>query len=639
MIFTPVDFRISVMLKSFLFCLLTVAPVCALTAQSHVSVPVGDHIYQILDLAVQRGLCRPLPASKPHTRAAVLSAINEALGAESSGRGRLNPAEKLILENEREKYTPKKEGLYPALGRYFASGTLLKKNIKINAEAGLKIDAEFSQAVNAKPETAYSWGETLWVSAYLKGGIGNHFSYDAAVSGGILRARRKQEGFYHTYYDGFITYGEFIDRELPAYGEPEAYFPFTYKKAWDSSVFFFDELNSSGYQTFPERPAGAYAINWDVAAGFLDCALTFRFGRLRREWAAMSPGSSLVFNGSARPFLAVEGQFQPLSWFSISSLTGELEYFNQDGLKISSWSSQNAFSITMLEFNIKNFLHIDFGDAVVWPKRFELGYPFPLLSSFFYQNNIGDFDNLAMFFNIKGNIPGIASAWVSFFCDELEIQPAMGILDRTMFAFQAGTTVHIPPLPFSSIKLSYTKIEPYCYTHNRNFAPWHNDLGGERPMETAYTNNGVGIGYYLPPNSDELLLRFETMAGRSSKIHFQYQMIRHGADFGPNAVDGSSYLSELDPDGRDEKDVLKKYFLHDGAYQWFHILKAGAEHTLGKLAATVYGEAGIVFSYFTNIDGQANQGAPSPYHTVDEAPYSRSTAIVLTLGVKLFPDL
>jgi hypothetical protein len=627
------------MRKFFLVFPLMIAPVYALLSQSHVSVPIEDHVYQILDLAVGRGICRPLPGSKPYTRAFIFSAINEILNAEGAGRGRLNAAERSILENEREKYAGKKDGLDPARGRYFSDGTLFKKNIKINAEAGLKMDTEFSQAATVDSGTEYHWGGSLWISAYLKGDIGDNFSYDTTVSGGLLRAQRKMEGYYHTYYEGFKSHGEYIDRTLPAYSEPLAYFPFTYKKKWDSSVFFFDELNSSGYQTFPEKLAGAYAINGAVAAAFIDNTLVFRFGRLDREWAAMSPGSSLVFNGNARPFLAVEGQFQPVSWFNISSLTGELEYFNQEGIKVSSWSSQNAFSITMLEFNIKNFLHIDFGDAVVWPKRFELGYPFPMLSSFFYQNNTGDFDNLAMFFDVKGNVPGIMSAWVSFYCDEMELQPAMGILDRTMFAFQAGTTVNILPLPFSFIKLTFTKIEPYCYTHNRNFVPWYNNRDDTRPMETAYMNNGVGIGYYLPPNSDELLLRFETMAGRSSNIHFQYQMIRHGADFGPNAVDGSAYFSELDPDGRDEKKELKKYFLRDGAYQWFHILKAGAEHTLKKFSAKVYGEAGVVFSYFTDIDGKANQGEPSSYHIVDEAPYSKSTSVILTLGIKLFPDL
>jgi hypothetical protein len=207
-----------------------------------------------------------------------------------------------------------------------------------------------------------------------------------------------------------------------------------------------------------------------------------------------------------------------------------------------------------------------------------------------------------------------------------------------MFAFQAGTTVAVLPLPFAFIKLTYTKIEPYCYTHNRNFNPWYNDDNGSRPMETAYTNNGVGIGYYLPPNSDELLLRFETMTRSGAAAHFQYQMIRRGADFGPSAVDGSSYSAELDPEGRDDKPVLKKHFLRDGAYQWFHILKTGAEYTLKKLPLTLYAETGVVFSYFTNIDGPANQGDSSQYHIIDEAPYIQSTNFILTLGIKLFPD-
>jgi hypothetical protein len=68
------------------------------------------------------------------------------------------------------------------------------------------------------------------------------------------------------------------------------------------------------------------------------------------------------------------------------------------------------------------------------------------------------------------------------------------------------------------------------------------------------------------------------------------------------------------------------------------MLKAGAEHTLGKLPAKIYGEAGVVFSYFTNIDGPANQGESLPYHIIDEAPYSKSTRLILTLGVKLYPD-
>jgi hypothetical protein len=624
------------MMKRFILVFyMLAAPFGAVYSQNYTSVPVGDGIYHILNLAVQRELCARLPGSKPYTRAVVLSTIDEILGADG-GRGALSEAERDILINERRKYEPKARGLDLARGSYFYDGKLFRSDARFTAEAGATFDAEAAQAVREEGEAGYEWGGSLWALAYLRGDIGKHFSYGLSASGGILRVKRDIAGQYHTYYAGFKDdpQSQYVDREITSYGQPAAYFPFTYKKRWDSSVFFFDELNAGGYKMFPDNPAGAYAFGGEIAASFLNDTLFFRAGRLEREWGAMSDGGSLVFNGSARPFLALEAQFQPLSWFRVSTLTGELEYFNEAGIKESAWTSQNAFSITMVEFNINDFLYIDFGDAAVWPKRFELGYPLPVVNSFFYQNNIGDFDNLSMFLNIKGIVPGVMSLWVSFYSDEMELNSDMLLLDRTMVAFQAGTVISILPLPFASVKLTYTKIEPYCYTHNRNFVPGYNGS----LMETAYTNNGVGIGYYLPPNSDEILFRFETMVKDASKFHFQYQLIRHGADFGPSAVDGSSYQSELDPVGRNEKPELKKYFLHDGAYQWFHVIKAGAEHTLNGLPVKLYGEAGVVFSYFTNIDGKANSGSPSSYSIVNEAPYTQTTDIIVTLGVKIFPD-
>jgi hypothetical protein len=115
-------------------------------------------------------------------------------------------------------------------------------------------------------------------------------------------------------------------------------------------------------------------------------------------------------------------------------------------------------------------------------------------------------------------------------------------------------------------------------------------------------------------------------------------MIRHGADYGSKAVDGSSLLSELDPDGRSEKNELKKFFLKDGAYQWLHIVKAGGEYAFEKLAlpVTVFGEAGVIFSYYTDISGTANSGNPSGYSIIDTAEYPTSKYFIVTLGFRLF---
>jgi hypothetical protein len=346
-----------------------------------------------------------------------------------------------------------------------------------------------------------------------------------------------------------------------------------------------------------------------------------RFGRMRREWGAMAEGSSLSFNRYAQPFLAVEATFNPVSWFAFSSLTGILEYYNSEGSG-SAWNFQNAFSIEQLEFNYKNYLHIDIGSTVVWPKRFELGYIFPINNNFLYQYNIGDYDNMGLFFNIRGQYPGIGALWFSVFADELEVDSISRLfeLDRHMFAFQGGLKVVFPWLPFASIRLSYTKIEPYTYTHTRGYAPWLAKDSGN-PFETSYTNNGVGIGYYLPPNSDEILFRIETMPVPGTGVHVQYQMIRHGANHGGNSVDGSDYRSELDPD----RGSITKHFLHDGAYQWIHVVKAGANHSFADFPLELFGEAGVVYSSYTG------------FKSGNAANYPNSFGIIVTVGFRLFP--
>jgi hypothetical protein len=88
---------------------------------------------------------------------------------------------------------------------------------------------------------------------------------------------------------------------------------------------------------------------------------------------------------------------------------------------------------------------------------------------------------------------------------------------------------------------------------------------------------------------------------------------------------------------RGEKDVSRKYFLFDGAYQWSHIVKAGVEKKFARLPLALYGEAGLVLSLFTNIDGPANNGKASSYHAVDEDPYLRSVNFIVKFGVKIFP--
>ncbi|MDR3284123.1 MAG: hypothetical protein LBS97_02965 [Treponema sp.] len=616
----------------------------SLSAQTHVSVPVDSSVYYILEQAQMRGLCAPLPGAKPYSQAAVRAAIDEILAADDSRRfGKLSLKEREFLQNIRKSYEKPEEGLDLLRGAYYYDETLGKNSTHISADMGFKMDVSFSEGMGITANT-FDWGFEFWPFVYFNGDIGDHFSFGVNIYGGILRSPRDVVGTYNTYYEPTQEYpgvndGAHKNTLISTYSQPLSYFPYAYKKHWDGFVWNYKEISNSGQLAWPEGICIGYSMLPELGGSFLDGHLTYRAGRLRREWGGMSEGSSLVFNQTAQPFVALETTASLFPWFSFSSLTGVLEYYNENGITTSAETSQNAYSIGMVEVNYKNYAHVDFGSTVVWAKRFELGYLFPLVDNFLYQNNIGDFDNMAYFLNMKGQYPGIGNLWLSFFLDEINPEKNIFELDRSMFAYQAGTVVRFPWLSFGSFKLSYTKIEPYCYTHTKGYLPWYGGEKGGLAMETSYTNNGESIGSYLPPNSDELLLRFETVPGPQTGLHFQYQMIRHGADYGPRAVDGSSLLSELDPSGRSEKPVLRKYFLKDGAYQWMHIFKIGAEHALPKVPVRFFGEFGVVISYFTDIDQSilVNSGSPSSYSITDNPLYPKSTRVIATVGIRLFP--
>ncbi|GHV62168.1 hypothetical protein AGMMS49587_08230 [Spirochaetia bacterium] len=626
----------------------------SLPAQSNVSVPLTNEIYYVLEIAQMKGLLLPLPKVKPYSKKQILEAIDAIFEADTGGK--LSVLERNILNREARTYRREEErGLNWRTGTYnfkfSRSARRSGREIPFAGDIGVGAQMGFSGGLFANGEKPVGGTDNMF-SVYTTGDIGEHFSYGFTFLGHLTLARRTEyTDAYPNYYDGFPGGDEdsgYIFRKVTTYGQPLAYFPYTYEKYWDGAVFYPSDLSAeSAFRQWPQKFAMAPMLLGELSGGFFNDMITWRFGRLRHEWGAMSEGRSLIFNGAAQPFMAIEATFNPVYWFSFSALTGSLEYFkNQDSIKKAAWAEQNNFSIEILEFNIKNRFHFDVGSTAVWPKRFDLGYIFPIKNNFLYQDTLGDFDNMSFFLDMAYQYPGYGKAWVSLFVDEISLGEALKHpsslfeLDRMMYVAQVGIKAIIPKLPFSSITLNYTKVEPYAYTHNRVFVPWYNNTydGDPVPMEQAYTNNGESIGYYLPPNSDELLIRFDTMPALNTLAFFQYQMIRHGADHGPHSVDGSSFLSELDPDGRSSNPVLRKFFLRDGAYQWQHIFMIGAEHTFAKwrIPLRVFAKTGVVYSFYTDINGPANSGSASDYKVIDTPSYPKSTEFILTLGVRIY---
>jgi hypothetical protein len=508
-------------------------------------------------------------------------------------------------------------------GRYIAERET-SGGEKITAEIGVTSEFSASGAYyieNNKLNGAFE----EWLGVYVRGYLGAALSYGFELGVAPLYVNYPFLGYYQTNVDDDAN-------KVPVYGMPPAYFPYAYKGRWDGFVFNTNNLQASGPSGLPEDIAFGFSMLCEISGSAVQDIVHFSAGRKEREFAAMIDGGSLVLNKFAQPFWGIDFTIQPFSWLGLSSVTGILEYFDMSGIQISSKTFQNAFSLTMIEMNHKNYVRFNIGTSSVWPKRFEPAYLFPLIDKMLYQNNIGDFDNIGLFGGIKLQKPGLGYFWTAFFIDEINFEPDFFILDREMYAYQTGVSIALPRLLFGSLNISYTKIEPYCYTHTRlDNTPWYNGI----PMEEAYMNHGSGLGYYLPPNSDEIKLKFQYMPFIDTMFHAQFQMIRHGAVTGESAVDGSSHWSELGKN-RSENPALRKFFLHDGAYNWSYILKSGAVYKLKNYPVTFSLESGFVISYWTNINGPANNGAAHDYHIIDSNEYPKSTGLITAMSIRVF---
>jgi len=624
----------------------------SLTAQTHIAVPLDNPVYTVIEQAQVRGLCGYLPSTKPYSTAMVLRIIEEILETDPvHGFARLKEKERNILEQFRKDFTPERNGFNLTRGAISSEHTW--DDIYFSSEFGFGFDFLYglgyypiASGYKYKPTDDPLFEEaalpaegdiyndfTMFPHISFIGDLGEKASYGVTLIGLLLKSPRTILGQYETTpspADDETHYNRF-----PARTEPLAYFPYTYKKKWDGFVWATSNVNNSGQLVLPEDVSIGYSMLPELSGEFLNGHFMYRFARLDREWAGPINNGSLILNKYAQPFLAFETVIVPFEWISFSSLTGVLEYNNMIGpdnvahLKEDSEIFQNAFSIVMLELSHKKYYKISLGSAVVWPKRFELGYPFPFTENFLYQNNIGDFDNLALFLNCEGQY-AIGKAWFSAFVDEINPEGEFFTKDRMMYAYQAGGLFYLPGLPFASITLSYTKIEPYNYTHNQTITPWY----GNNMMETNYVNFGKSLGHYLPPNSDEILFRIQTIPVPRSILRFQYQMIRHGADYGDRAVDGSSLWSELKVEDRSS---MKKYFLHDGAYQWMHIFKLGGEYSFtgNKLPIKLIGEIGAVYSYFTDTD--STLGTYGNMSTINTPQYPETLTLIAFVGIQFFP--
>ena len=633
-----------------------------LFSQENITVDLEDEVYVFLELAESKGYCSRLSYVKPYTKKYIVSKLQDIKEyIEASDSIKFKENELKTVDFYISRYTTQNGFDYTKMS-YRREESI--KGTPMSFEVNNTVESFVSSGVYNNSELN-STGFEIFENLNFIGDIGRQLSYRSTFYLGAVDMPLQQVGddylIGYWWYDGWKENPDKnIARTINSYRN-NSVLPYSYKKKWDGSVYYFSNLSSNGLEGWPIEPAVGLGMLGELRTNLLDDKVSIGFSRLNREWGGMSSGSSLVYNYNASPFVAFDAGVNFFDWFSFQTLTGVLEFPNaayinenawyritrdEDGNPekdtsitdvVDSYFFQNVYSITMFNLDFK-YIHFDFGSTCVWPKRFELGYMFPLIDKVIYQNNVGDYDNLALFANLKGYIPDIASLWGSFYLEEMNsLKPQLFEKTRCMFAYQGGAKTGIPFLPFTMITARYTKVEPYCYTHQAiRKQPWYDEYINE-----PYANNGHSIGYYLEPNSDELLIRIDSKPFTALSAGLQYQMIRHGADFGYAQVPGSSIWSEL-PIGN--RNIYYKYFLHDGAYEWTHVIKLDGSYSFkaARIPFQISASIGFIYDFYTlseefgSSENNYFVNKSTPYHRVDDSVYQTKTGFVFSIGIKMF---
>lgn len=531
--------------KTFLLLLLLVLLPAGLQAQTQLSVDLGDPVYRLLEIGELRGVLSRLSAVRPYPRSWV-AALLEHMWDE---RARFSEAEQAVLAHALQRFAPQPTGL--------AHGNLGHRDTDkgMQLQVGGGVGSHFRVNANAPQD----WHLDSVFDAYLRGDLAPWLSYFGVAGYTFDRVRAEA-----------------------------AFAPYGFTKQWDAWHIFFGVPRTSDGSL--DYPTASYHLETEIAARLLRDSTMVSLARHRREWGVGD--GSLTLGGSARPFVGLEGHTELAPWLATHYLLGSLGNWALEPGGISSLegyrelSYQKMFALQRLELFPWPWLYLSASSSLVGAKRFELTYMAPLLLGVMAQNLIGDVDNLGLGVDLAVSLRPWGKAYLSFYADEMEITDLSELFTRprNMFALQGGFKLAVPGLPFTTLTLQYTKVEPFAYAH---YPSAYFDL--ELPVDLSYTHDGENLAYPLWPNSDELLVKLDSVPLPRLRVGLEYRLIRHGdcpsQDPGALVILGrpDGYLDyTIGIDNYPDKD-----FLHDGLYDHNHIVTASAQYSIPRSPVTV----------------------------------------------------
>lgn len=509
-------------------------------------IPLSNPVYQVIEYFEAKGELGFLPQAKPYTKMFIAGLLVK------------------LAANERLKDREKKlVGEYLADIMHDTNGLPIYKQALKNTFALAGFSAEASVRTGMGDNGA--WSASLVGEPYLSGDLGEHLTFTAGM--GLSVERLRPDIFYQSY-----TRNNEVAFPYESMGYSYLPYQFNFETMWAHVMASGTE--GEGKPIREELTAGMI-YHTEFNGSWWDGAVQFSINNQRRAWG--HDQSNLVLSSSARRFPGVELKIQPARWIRYSYLTGSLfSYANQrsnyrnDIYGYDLGQVQKNFTYHLLEFMPNKWLQITAGGGNIWSKRFELAYLIPFVLPHFTQIDVGDHDNLSLYFDVAGMIPGVGKVWGGFFVDEFNFTDKGNLLKmpRNRYAWQLGWKTNLLSgiIPRTTSTLKYTRVTPFVYTHypETDF----NTFGSDRPLDMTYTHDEFNLGFYLPPNSGELNWNLVNVAVPDLVLSLENRLIIHGT----NDLASDNVYQIYGDVYRHQTGEVDQYpllnFTKDGIYDW-----------------------------------------------------------------------
>lgn len=514
-------------------------------------IPLTNTVYQVLDHFEAKGELRFLPQAKPYTKVFIADILTKLLEKEN-----LSDREKKMVSRYLSDITEDSNGL------------VAHKQAGKNTFALAGFSAETSVRTGAGDNG--TWSTSLIGEPYLSGDLGEHLTFTAAM--GLAVERLTPDLFYQSY-----TRNKQVAFPNESLGYSYLPYQFNFETMW---AHVLAEGTSGEGKPIQDKLTAGMIYHTELSGSWFDGAVQFSINNQRRAWG--HDQNNLVLSSTARRFPGIELKIQPASWIRYSYLTGSLfSYANQSSdyrKQIYGYDLgqvQKMFTYHLFEFMPIKWLQISAAGGNIWSKRLELAYLVPFMIPHLAQIDVGNLDNLSLYFDVAIQIPHIGKAWAGLYVDEFNFTKSGKLMKmpHNRYAWQLGwkTTALSGIVPGTTSTLKYTRLTPFVYTHypETDF----NTFGTSRPLDMTYTHDEFNLGFYLPPNSGELNWKLENIAVDDLVLTLDNRLIIHGTnDLASNniyQIYGDIYRHQM---VETTSIGLYKYpllnFTKDGIYDW-----------------------------------------------------------------------